>query len=102
MAQPEIGVENGRVLTDLLGHAIGDLAPVVEDRDAIGDVHDHAHVVLDERDRRAELSVDVEDEAAHRSEEHTSELQSRFDLVCRLLLEKKKSFRMYRFMHPTL
>src|SRR5699024_12714475 len=30
--------------------------------------------------------------AAHttqRSEEHTSELQSRFDLVCRLLLEKK-------------
>src|SRR5437868_1489054 len=34
------------------------------------------------------------DEARHghkkRSEEHTSELQSRFDLVCRLLLEKKK------------
>src|SRR5437868_15165646 len=28
--------------------------------------------------------------ARHRSEEHTSELQSRFDLVCRLLLEKKK------------
>src|SRR5699024_12686927 len=26
----------------------------------------------------------------YRSEEHTSELQSRFDLVCRLLLEKKK------------
>src|SRR6266496_183331 len=28
--------------------------------------------------------------AARRSEEHTSELQSRRDLVCRLLLEKKK------------
>src|SRR5437868_9385509 len=28
--------------------------------------------------------------AGLRSEEHTSELQSRFDLVCRLLLEKKK------------
>src|SRR5438874_8086277 len=27
-----------------------------------------------------------------RSEEHTSELQSRRDLVCRLLLEKKKKF----------
>src|SRR5690606_40644745 len=27
---------------------------------------------------------------AHRSEEHTSELQSRENLVCRLLLEKKK------------
>src|SRR6266536_4211151 len=29
--------------------------------------------------------------AAARSEEHTSELQSRVDLVCRLLLEKKKN-----------
>src|SRR5437868_10505287 len=29
-------------------------------------------------------------EVSFRSEEHTSELQSRFDLVCRLLLEKKK------------
>src|SRR5699024_12284898 len=29
--------------------------------------------------------------AQKRSEEHTSELQSRFDLVCRLLLEKKKN-----------
>src|SRR2546428_8966999 len=28
-----------------------------------------------------------------RSEEHTSELQSRSDLVCRLLLEKKKSYK---------
>src|SRR5438067_10474873 len=28
-----------------------------------------------------------------RSEEHTSELQSRFDLVCRLRLEKKKQYR---------
>src|SRR5699024_11862129 len=31
-----------------------------------------------------------------RSEEHTSELQSRFDLVCRLLLEKKKKQRHYK------
>src|SRR5260370_23494734 len=29
-------------------------------------------------------------ERAHRSEEHTSELQSHLNLVCRLLLEKKK------------
>src|SRR2546429_7212931 len=29
--------------------------------------------------------------ARHRSEEHTSELQSRLHLVCRLLLEKKKT-----------
>src|SRR5688572_32116284 len=30
------------------------------------------------------------DPVAHRSEEHTSELQSQSNLVCRLLLEKKK------------
>src|SRR5437868_4394287 len=33
-----------------------------------------------------------------RSEEHTSELQSRFDLVCRLLLEKKNTLDL--FTHP--
>src|SRR5207249_7640791 len=32
----------------------------------------------------------MRDHVRLRSEEHTSELQSRFDLVCRLLLEKKK------------
>jgi len=31
--------------------------------------------------------------AHHASEEHTSELQSHHDLVCRLLLEKKKKLR---------
>src|SRR5207249_5320154 len=35
----------------------------------------------------------AEDVPPARSEEHTSELQSRFDLVCRLLLEKKKRWR---------
>src|SRR5699024_12814206 len=36
---------------------------------------------------------DPEDPSSgNRSEEHTSELQSRFDLVCRLLLEKKKRY----------
>src|SRR5207247_6346664 len=34
--------------------------------------------------------------AGGRSEEHTSELQSRVDLVCRLLLEKKKTQALYR------
>src|SRR2546428_3235614 len=33
---------------------------------------------------------------ATRSEEHTSELQSRSDLVCRLLLEKKKQQKLIR------
>src|SRR2546430_13083637 len=34
-----------------------------------------------------------------RSEEHTSELQSQSNLVCRLLLEKKKQ---HRLQHPIL
>src|SRR2546430_6658875 len=46
--------------------------------------------------RRGQLLADgrrgraVADRAAVRSEEHTSELQSQSNLVCRLLLEKKK------------
>src|SRR3712207_7168640 len=39
---------------------------------------------------------------ARRSEEHTSELQSRQYLVCRLLLEKKKRTRNYRPESPSL
>src|SRR5207247_10364074 len=41
---------------------------------------------------RADLAIvyAVTDPAKGRSEEHTSELQSRVDLVCRLLLEKNK------------
>src|SRR2546421_3502292 len=42
------------------------------------------------RDLQRELARRGEHERARRSEEHTSELQSRSDLVCRLLLEKKK------------
>src|SRR5256885_5587267 len=41
--------------------------------------------------QRLELRTDIEDAVfAVRSEEHTSELQSPCNLVCRLLLEKKK------------
>src|SRR2546422_5675814 len=36
-----------------------------------------------------------------RSEEHTSELQSRLHLVCRLLLEKKKNKKSQSFIRPT-
>src|SRR5438552_13933019 len=54
---------------------------------------DHRHIAAGERD----LEV-------LRSEEHTSELQSPDHLVCRLLLEKTKSFRRlcwYNYLHPT-
>src|SRR2546430_3059751 len=40
---------------------------------------------------RNEASVHAQNGTADRSEEHTSELQSQSNLVCRLLLEKKKN-----------
>src|SRR5438067_4747040 len=49
-----------------------------------------AAVDLRHRDDRSRPRRDGARISAARSEEHTSELQSRFDLVCRLLLEKKK------------
>src|SRR2546421_9158879 len=51
------------------------------------------HVRELRRREAASLGLEIERLAADhapRSEEHTSELQSRSDLVCRLLLEKKK------------
>src|SRR2546422_3201876 len=41
--------------------------------------------------RQARAPVPIEHADSFRSEEHTSELQSRLHLVCRLLLEKKKT-----------
>src|SRR2546422_6255570 len=46
-----------------------------------------AHVDDDDADRGELVGIERRDQ---RSEEHTSELQSRLHLVCRLLLEKKK------------
>src|SRR2546430_6353262 len=51
------------------------------------------------------LATDAGQSVAHRSEEHTSELQSQSNLVCRLLLEKKKTHSeqaIHRYMlHPS-
>src|SRR3712207_8984203 len=57
---------------------------VVDEDPAVGDLLGRVGPVVDGGD--AALGVLVEE----RSEEHTSELQSRQYLVCRLLLEKKK------------
>src|SRR5438034_5383277 len=64
-----------------------------EDRAAIGpqttgDVRDAVEKALDLLDRGKARVEQVE--RLFRSEEHTSELQSHSDVVCRLLLEKKK------------
>src|SRR2546430_3205446 len=71
-AVEQLGDVRGAVVWDLYG-GIGDTA-----------------VALAERGAQV-VSVDADEKA--RSEEHTSELQSQSNLVCRLLLEKKKNTR---------
>src|SRR5690606_41474311 len=58
-----------------------DLASIQFDPILIGDIHRFPFI----KDK-----VQLDDIIDKRSEEHTSELQSRENLVCRLLLEKKK------------
>src|SRR3712207_8108227 len=68
---------------------------VVEDVGALGDhLRQRHHLAAEVRGEHLDLAAgglaaDLADHA-DRSEEHTSELQSRQYLVCRLLLEKKK------------
>src|SRR5699024_11976412 len=76
VAQELLGAVLARRLPLLVGELLGPVA-VVDDRRPVG-------VPVARRTGEVE-------EVEHRSEEHTSELQSRFDLVCRLLLEKKKN-----------
>src|SRR3712207_7576812 len=71
---------------DEQGRADADEPDVLGDADAVLGRADAA--LLGEAGR---LEVEVDQAGAERSEEHTSELQSRQYLVCRLLLEKKKS-----------
>src|SRR2546430_13489006 len=52
-----------------------------------------AESVLEQREKRVEKLHIIKLTSADRSEEHTSELQSQSNLVCRLLLEKKKKLR---------
>src|SRR5258707_3662272 len=60
--------------------------------DAVGWKGDLAPVRINWRDLRPVMSHRYHiPPSVHRSEEHTSELQSRQYLVCRLLLEKKKT-----------
>src|SRR3989442_12070759 len=51
------------------------------------------HLVAGGKEQRMTYELTCRDAGCARSEEHTSELQSRPHLVCRLLLEKKKKYR---------
>src|SRR3712207_8491582 len=56
---------------------------------SLGAYHLMCNAISELRSKGVEITTDEEIGAKARSEEHTSELQSRQYLVCRLLLEKK-------------
>src|SRR6266513_6439761 len=58
-------------------------------------LHDALPISCTSKWRWLSVRLEASRVRANRSEEHTSELQSRFDLVCRLLLEKKKPTQIY-------
>src|SRR5438067_7271164 len=71
---------------------IKELKRILAKRDALMKViHDELVAVRDAHKAPRRSQIVTDDAGTIRSEEHTSELQSRFDLVCRLLLEKKKN-----------
>src|SRR3712207_8381251 len=71
--------------------------PVAQDGHYVGAVVGAAGVGIGRFAQRAKSAVDI----AGRSEEHTSELQSRQYLVCRLLLEKK-TINIFPYSTPTI
>src|SRR5690242_21469768 len=70
------------------GDVAGAVEGVIGATDLVGTLLGHVYDVGDEV--AADLLGVDEVRHAERSEEHTSELQSHVNLVCRLLLEKKK------------
>src|SRR5205809_7908403 len=77
---------NDTATTEIYTLSLHDALPILEDLEvhALGNRDANIHFAL---------LTDFPDASQERSEEHTSELQSRLHLVCRLLLEKKKKNR---------
>src|SRR2546427_9010037 len=74
---------NDTATTEIYTLSLHDALPIFDPECAVDDRQDHRHGV----GRAGGIG---EDTVPRRSEEHTSELQSQSNLVCRLLLEKKK------------
>src|SRR5438105_5849807 len=87
---------NDTTTTDIYTLSLHDALPISKERG--GDGESYRGTRGDGKARRRLVDgvlrrrgAIVVEGAVRRSEEHTSELQSRVDLVCRLLLEKKKT-----------
>src|SRR3712207_8004122 len=83
---------NDTATTEIYTLSLHDALPILFlANEAGGDVAGAEARVLHQRGEEIDIVSDAVDlELVQRSEEHTSELQSRQYLVCRLLLEKKK------------
>ena len=64
----EIGADDVRVLAHVGRRSFRDLPPEVEHDDAVGDLHDQAHVVLDQQDGHAAIVPDRPDEPGERGD----------------------------------
>src|SRR3712207_7722547 len=90
---------NDTATTEIYTLSLHDALPIspVVDAGAAERVRADAHAGVPDRveveHRRQVVDVVAEEVVRLRSEEHTSELQSRQYLVCRLLLEKKKNIK---------
>src|SRR5215216_2303578 len=65
MRHAEVSVDDGLIALHFPRGAVRDLDPMVQHHDTVGQVHHHAHVMLDQRNRRAVMVVHVDDEARH-------------------------------------
>src|SRR2546429_7169120 len=90
---------NDTATTEIYTLSLHDALPICFDANqrAIGRDDRHIQAVNLAEFRGLGIRQDLQ-----RSEEHTSELQSRLHLVCRLLLEKKKKTKLAKFTSYTL
>src|SRR5690606_41228069 len=72
----------------ITGHHLTDLLVRIIDQQALDRQHALEHPVIVDHEQLVGMPGQLLETAQVRSEEHTSELQSRENLVCRLLLEK--------------
>ena len=91
--------------TDTMPGAHGDMVQELNLTFSIGNSVIQQHIKLSKQSKRLDFETKVDWQETHkmRSEEHTSELQSQAYLVCRLLLEKKKTKtkkKKYRSLQP--
>src|SRR5699024_11357540 len=88
---PEEAVEHAQRIEQQRVESVRNLAQTRASLSDLDTQADHERKQLEKQIKERARQAEKDDLAAYnRSEEHTSELQSRFDLVCRLLLEKKK------------